>query len=130
MKTRLRHAAASSLVRWSLVAAWAAVIFAGSSVPGSSIPGGYSVYGHLGEYLVLGALVALAVGGRTRTAVLVALVLCAIYAASDEIHQAFVPMRTPDPLDWITDVAGAAVGAVSVALWTAHRAARTDPARQ
>lgn len=120
MKTHLRRAAASPLVRWSLAAGWAAVIFVGSSVPGSRIPGGYSVYGHVAEYFVLGALVTLAVGGRRLAAVSIALLICALYAVSDEIHQAFVPMRTPDPLDWITDVAGAAAGAVSLAWWTAR----------
>lgn len=130
MKNRLRRIAASPLVRWSLVAGWAAVIFAGSAMPGSSIPGGYSVYGHLGEYFVLGALVALATGGGTRTTVLFALAFCALYAASDEFHQAFVPMRTPDPLDWLADMAGATVGAVSLTLWAARRSIRTGAADQ
>ena len=130
MKTTLRRVAASPMVRWILVAAWAGVIFAGSSVPGSDIPGGYSVYGHLAEYFVLGGLAAFAVGGPKRTAIGVALLLCAAYAASDEIHQAFVPMRMPDPLDWLTDMLGAAAGAASLTLSAAKRAVRTGPDRQ
>jgi len=102
----------------------------GSSVPGSSIPGGYSLYGHLGEYFVLGALTALAVGGKRSTAVAIALLLCALYAASDEFHQAFVPMRVPDPLDWLADVTGATVGAISLALWAARRPPRVGDDRQ
>lgn len=94
---------------------WAAVIFAGSSVPGTNIPGGYSVYGHLGEYAVLGALVAFACRDRGLwRAVGIALLVCALYGASDEFHQAFVPYRTPDPLDWLTDVIGAGIG---VGIW-------------
>ena len=38
----------------------------------------------------------------------VGLGLVAIYAFSDEYHQSFVPGREPDPLDWLTDMAGAA----------------------
>jgi VanZ family protein len=101
----------SSLVRWLPAALWAAVIFAGSSVPGSSIPGGYSVYGHLAEYAVLATLVVFAERRRGLVvAGVVALAVCALYGASDELHQAFTPLRTPDPVDWLTDVAGACIG--------------------
>jgi hypothetical protein len=106
------HSSARRAIRWLPTLLWAGVIFFGSSIPGSNIPGGYSVQGHLAEYAVLGALVMWALGRRAdlvRMAWL-ALGLCAIYAISDEVHQAFVPLRTPDPIDWATDVVGAAVG--------------------
>jgi len=32
--------------------------------------------------------------------------LGALYAASDEVHQLFVPYRVADPLDWAADVVG------------------------
>lgn len=100
------------LLRFLPALLWAVVIFAGSSVPGTNIPGGYSVYGHLSEYAVLGALVAFAFRDRGLwRAVGIALLVCALYGASDEFHQAFVPYRTPDPLDWLTDVVGAGIGA-------------------
>jgi len=105
-------------IRWIPALLWAGVIFVGSSLPGSTVPGGYSVYGHLAEYAVLAALIVVA--QRTcdrRRAVLVAIALCALYAVSDEFHQSFVPMRTPDVLDWLTDVAGATAGsAITAAL--------------
>lgn len=98
-------------LRWLPAILWACVIFAGSSVPGSSIPGGYSVYGHLAEYAVFGALVAFGARERgLRAAAIVAIAVCALYGASDEFHQAFVPLRVPDPIDWLTDVAGACIG--------------------
>jgi VanZ family protein len=101
-----------SLLRWLPAVLWAAVIFAGSSVPGSSIPGGYSVYGHLSEYAVLATLVMLAERRRGLLfAALVAIAVCAVYGVTDELHQAFVPLRVPDPVDWMTDVAGACAGA-------------------
>jgi len=36
----------------------------------------------------------------------------ALYGLSDEIHQYFVPERSADPLDWVADAVGGALGAV------------------
>ena len=100
-----------SPLRWLPAALWACVIFAGSSLNGSLIPSQLSVYGHVSEYLVLGALVMFAERHRgLGRAAIIAVLVCAAYGASDEFHQAFVPLRTPDPIDWITDVAGASAG--------------------
>lgn len=41
-----------------------------------------------------------------------ALIVGAIYAATDELHQAFVPGRNSDFFDWIADVLGIAVSCV------------------
>ncbi|HEY5517729.1 MAG TPA: VanZ family protein [Coriobacteriia bacterium] len=118
-------------LRWLPAAAWALVIFAGSSMPGSSIPGGsWSVLGHLGEYFVLGALVSWALRRDDWGTVLLVLGLCALYGATDEFHQAFVPLRTPDVVDWATDVAGAAIGVAAHLLWTLRRDARRDASRR
>lgn len=107
------------------VALWAGVIFAFSTLPGSSIPGHYTVLGHFGEYAVLGALAAFAVGeGRlTPRTALTILAVCALYAWSDEFHQAFVPGRTPDTADWAMDAIGTAVGisAIVVARYIGDR---------
>jgi len=108
-------------LRWLPAAVWAAVIFAGSSIPGTNIPGQWSIWGHLGEYAVLGALVASALRRDDWGTILLVIGLCALYGASDEFHQAFVPFRTPDILDWITDVAGAATGTATYLLVTLRR---------
>jgi VanZ family protein len=95
-------------IRWLPAVLWAAVIFIGSSFPGSSVPGGFSVYGHLGEYAVLALLVLFAERHRGfRTSAIIALAAVALYGASDEFHQLFVPLRMSDPVDWLTDIAGA-----------------------
>jgi VanZ family protein len=112
-------------LRWLPAAAWAAVIFAGSSLPGTVIPGRFSVWGHLGEYLVLGALTAWALRRDDWGTVLLVIGLCALYGASDEFHQAFVPYRTPDVLDWLNDIAGAALGVAAYLLWTLRRDVRS-----
>jgi VanZ family protein len=93
-------------------ALWAGVIFVGSSLPGSSVPGRFAVAGHLAEYAVFGFLVFLAVTrtGAERRAAWIALLLCSAYAVTDEVHQLFVPGRSADPLDWTADTIGSAAG--------------------
>ncbi|MCJ7831586.1 MAG: VanZ family protein [Dehalococcoidia bacterium] len=44
-------------------------------------------------------------------------VLAALYAASDEYHQGFVPGRDASWADWGLDVAGAAAAMLLTALW-------------
>lgn len=111
-------------LRWAPVVAWMGVIFALSSIPGSNLAGGYTLQGHLAEYTVLGALFMLALRHRPRGLVLalIALAACSLYGVTDELHQAFVPGRTPDVLDWATDTVGAAAGIGATAAWLAWRA--------
>ena len=45
----------------------------------------------------------------TRTAAWIAMGLAALYGATDEWHQSFVPSRTSDIDDWIADVLGALI---------------------
>ncbi|MBP3656224.1 MAG: VanZ family protein [Clostridia bacterium] len=71
---------------------------------------------HMAEYgvLMLLCMNAFRVSGSHRPG-LHALLLCAAYAAGDELHQAFVPGRGPSPIDVLIDTAGAA------AAWAAAR---------
>jgi VanZ family protein len=93
---------------------WAAVIFAFSSVP--SLSSGLGTWdlllrkaAHLTEYAILGALLVRALG-RPWLAIL----LGAVYAASDEIHQHFVRGRHGVWYDVVIDTVGVTVG---VAAW-------------
>jgi VanZ family protein len=83
---------------------------------------------HAVEYGALGILLWRAFAGenvkRVRAVVLAIVVACA-YAASDEWHQAFVPLRSPDVMDWMADTIGSIVGAAVVAV----RAPRSLPER-
>lgn len=86
-----------------------------SALPGSQVPGRFGSLAHFGEYAIFSALLYLALrvdNDRTRAAVL-AVVIASAYAVTDEFHQSFVPMRTPDPADWLVDTAGAVAGALS-----------------
>jgi len=103
------------LLRWVPVLLWAAAIFAVSARPGSTLPGGYSVQGHLVEYFILGALLfwALRTDRSEWDAVALALILGSLYGMTDEVHQHFVVLRTPDVTDWGVDTIGACLGAVA-----------------
>lgn len=62
---------------------------------------------HFFGYLVLGILVVKAVGKRGAA---LALLICVLYAISDEVHQLYVPGRSSEIKDVIIDSVGAAVG--------------------
>jgi VanZ family protein len=100
-----------SLARlWLPVVAWAALIFAFSSVPdlGTGL-GGWDLvlrkFAHAAEFAVLGALLA-----RATDRAGLALVLGVLYAVSDEVHQSLVPDRLGSPVDVAIDAVGVAVG--------------------
>jgi VanZ family protein len=69
---------------------------------------------HAVGYALLGGLVAGALSaarfGAAR-AILIAAAIASGYGASDELHQAFVPGREPDLVDWAADTIGAVAGA-------------------
>ena len=107
------------LLLWAPVVAWAGVIFAVSAIP--SLSSGLGTWdtvlrklAHTTEYAVLGALLLRALG-RERPAFLAGVA----YAATDELHQHFVPGRHASPVDVGIDAVGVAIGVV---LW--RRAAR------
>jgi VanZ family protein len=82
--------------------------------------------GHLTEYAILAMLLWRALRGGMRGQMkmsilfLVAAVACAIFAASDEFHQSFVPSRTSSPVDATIDICGALVG-LAICLMFARR---------
>ena len=115
------------LLAWLPAVAWAGTIFLLSSrsrVPGPELPG-FDKVAHFGAYAVLAWLLAFA-AERSRLPLAVAVVLGLLYGASDEIHQMFVPGRSPDVLDWFADAAGiAAATFVYVRRRAGRAAART-----
>ncbi len=102
-------AATDPATRWLPVLAWAAVIFALSSIP--SLSTGLGTWdlvlrklAHVVEYAVLGVLLVRALRVMPAFAAGVA------YAVSDEIHQHFVRGRHASVLDVVIDGAGVAAG--------------------
>ena len=103
-----------ALSLWLPVLAWALVIFAFSSVPhlGTDLGVWDTILrklAHTTEYAVLGALLVRALGRPGP-----AFALGVLYAASDELHQTFVPGRHGSPVDVAIDSVGIALG---IAAW-------------
>jgi VanZ family protein len=73
---------------------------------------------HVTEYAILALLLLRGLNrGRARTSLSVAaaaLAVSALYAASDEFHQRFVPLRTPSVEDVMIDTSGAVAALVIV----------------
>jgi VanZ family protein len=95
---------------WLPVVAWAAVIFAFSSVPhlGTGLGTWDTVLrkgAHVTEYAVLGALLYRALRHEAM-----ALAAGIAYAATDELHQHFVRGRHASPVDVAVDAVGLALG--------------------
>jgi hypothetical protein len=99
-----------ALSLWLPVALWAGLIFALSSIPdlGTGLGGWDLVFrkaAHAAEFAVLGYLVVRALGRE-----LPALAAGIAYAASDELHQTFVPGRQGTVLDVLVDAVGVIAG--------------------
>ena len=72
--------------------------------------------GHIFEYALLAIFLwrALRSGAnlRVKISILVIVVwfVCAIFAATDEFHQSFIPSRTASPNDVVIDIFGVVIG--------------------
>jgi VanZ family protein len=101
--------AARLATTWLPVVAWAAVIFAVSSIPSLSSGLGFwdlllRKLAHLTEFAILGFLLARALADVPAFALGVA------YAVTDEVHQHFVEGRVGAPVDVAIDAVGVFVG--------------------
>ena len=105
--------------------AWMGFIFLMSALPNLSVP---AVPGsdwrpperpakkaaHFAEFAVLGLLWSWALGRPTPRSLATAVVIAALYGASDEVHQIWVPTRHARVFDACVDALGGAWGA---AVW-------------
>lgn len=119
------------IVRWAPVVLWAALIFflSSLSVLPAAPPGITDKHAHMAAYAVLAATLAWGLTDRALrriswTTVVVVIVLCALYGASDEFHQGFVPGREVSALDLAADTAGAAIAAAALRAWAIIRLRR------
>ena len=101
------------LGRWLPVFLWAGVIFALSSIQQITVAEFFiwdfavKKVAHLTEYAVLYALFLRA----TEKKWVLSFFLTMVYAASDEIHQSYVPGRTAAVYDLAFDFSGASISA-------------------
>lgn len=87
---------------------------------------------HAVEYAVFGALCyrALCRSGHDvwrQQAIPAAILLASLYGVSDEVHQAFVPFRDSNWLDWVADTVGAAIGVTAMHRMLSLRPVRSIP---
>jgi VanZ family protein len=111
---------------WLPAAGWAGLIFYLSSrsrLPGPDVDG-FDKVAHFGAYAVLGWLLVRA-ADRSLLPLAVGALLGVLYGASDEIHQMYVPGRSPDVRDWFADAAGVAAATFVYTRLRARRAARS-----
>ena len=136
------------VISWVAVALWACFIFSMSANTGEGLNSGtgivsvifcalheaqtallgpdvdiVSTCAHFCEYTIFGALLlnALRYHMPLKKALIFALVCGSLYGVSDEFHQYFVPDRTCDPLDWLTDTCGSLFGAWLMTRWLVHK---------
>ena len=79
---------------------------------------------HLSVFFIFGVSAANCIRqltDRKRFVFLVSICWCSVYAASDELHQVFVPGRAGMWQDWLLDTAGALLGVAAVLLWRFRR---------
>ena len=103
----------AALGAWAPVVAWAALIFALSSLPADGTElSAWEVLlrklAHVTEYAILVALLC-----RALRRVVPAVVLAGLYAVTDEVHQTFVDGRFGTPRDVAIDLVGVLVGAIA-----------------
>ena len=72
---------------------------------------------HFGVYLILGILIANSLSHYNMSGlkvILLAFLICGLYAISDEIHQLYVPGRSGQVSDVLIDSSGGLVGILSL----------------
>lgn len=107
----MRKKTTDALRRWFPLLAWMALIFYFSHQPKGSLPS-YGVWDMLvkkGAHMVAYAVLAL-LARRAGLRLVPAALLAALYAASDEFHQTFIPGRNGSVADIVIDLVGVALG--------------------
>ncbi len=97
-------------------------IFLVSSIPGSKTTDIHSplipIIYHFSVYFLLNFFLFFSIKGKkemSSTYIITALILSLVYAISDEFHQSFVPMRSPDLNDILTDSIGLSISVLLAA---------------
>lgn len=100
----------------------AGLIFYASSRSFVAAPGITKMDDKFGHFAVYGLLATLVCRmGQGWRAALGAVIVVSAYGASDEWHQSFVPGRSPEVEDWISDTVGAAVAVFLYSGWPWYR---------
>ena len=109
--------------RWAPVVIYMAAIFFVSADSSPPAPSSISdKWLHLFAYALLGLLVCRALAGGlprrvTKRTAVTTLIVSIAYGVSDELHQTFVPGRSPELLDVAADAAGVSLGLIGCWAW-------------
>ena len=103
---------------WLPVLVYCLIIFIQSSFPATEHLPEFDLSDklmHMGAYALLGLLLYRAFNGMrkhptTKSLVVLSIFLTALYGASDEVHQYFVPSRSAEILDFFADAVGGILG--------------------
>ena len=113
-----------------------AVIFISSHQSGEAIEEGVLVwvqtilpflkdlnFAHFISYFILALTVYFALGSKWMNirGKLLCVMICLLYGITDEFHQSFIPGRTPDLMDLVNDVIGAALAMLFVKIKPVHQ---------
>ena len=108
---------------WGPVVAYMALIFYLSAQSSPPVPDEIPDWVlHSVEYFGFAVVVFRAVSGGlpavvTRASVAASMAIVTTYAISDEVHQLFVPYRTADLRDVMSDIVGASIALVACWAW-------------
>jgi VanZ family protein len=103
------------ILRWGPALVLMAIIFLLSASPSDEMVnfGSYDFLFKKGAHMVGYGMLALAflrgLGYQRKNHIIIVLLLVFLYAASDELHQSFVPGRNASSVDVLIDVVGAAL---------------------
>lgn len=93
-------------------------IFAFSSIPGTSVSPVGSIWPsriyHMTVFFLFNFFLCILINKEKITAphLIIPIIISLIYAATDEIHQMFVPFRGAGITDWMTDTMGIFLSAI------------------
>lgn len=123
---------------WLPPIAWAALIWFMSSqskppTPPIALFAHADKVVHAGIWFVLGGLLARALSQPSTPAPIraawgpIAWLLAVSWGVIDEIHQSFVPLRTPDAFDVLADATGALLAVIAWRAWLRRRTSAAEP---
>lgn len=115
-----RGRAGNPITPWFPALMWMLFVYTLSAQTVLPSPSRFGITDKMAHFIVFGVLgLALAYGryrSPRRPPHWVPIGVGILYGVLDEMHQAFVPRRTPELLDFVADVAGVLVGYAFVAL--------------
>ena len=109
-------------LRFYLLLIYWLVLYTLTSMPGYSLPQGIKISDkieHLLAYALFGVLFNLYFWEKITALAkkkyfTLTIILGGIYAALDEVHQLFIPMRSGEILDWLADMVGILIALILI----------------